>query len=109
MPSDDYINKRLKELDKLKRMAQKENPRTRIEQVHRPDHYNKTGTETINIIKNSMAPEDFKGYLKGNILKYVCRYEHKGMPIKDLMKARWYLNRLIKELENPENNDDEIK
>ena len=48
-------------------------------------------------IKESMTEEEFSGYLRGNVLKYVCRYKHKGMPLKDLMKANWYINRLIEE------------
>ena len=31
---------------------------------------------------------------KGNIIKYILRYEKKG-GVEDLEKARWYLNRLI--------------
>ena len=45
----------------------------------------------------SLTEEEFSGYLKGNILKYVCRYKHKGMPLKDLMKSQWYLERLMRE------------
>ena len=37
----------------------------------------------------------FCGYLRGNILKYMLRYEYKH-GIQDLKKAQWYLNRLIK-------------
>lgn len=44
-------------------------------------------------------PEGFKGYLKGNIEKYLWRYEHKDKPLEDLKKSKWYLERLIKELE----------
>jgi hypothetical protein len=46
-----------------------------------------------------MSEEEFKGYLKGNILKYVSRYRHKHPvePKKDLLKAEWYLSRLLKE------------
>tara|TARA_R100001377_G_C3164499_1_gene100836 strand:- start:432 stop:707 length:276 start_codon:yes stop_codon:yes gene_type:complete len=67
------------------------------EAVNSPSHYTKTGTETIDILKESLTEEEFSGYLKGNILKYVCRYKHKGMPLQDLMKSQWYLDRLIKE------------
>ena len=45
----------------------------------------------------SLTEEEFSGYIKGNILKYVCRYKHKGMPLKDLMKSQWYLERLMRE------------
>jgi hypothetical protein len=44
-----------------------------------------------------MTPEAFKGYLKGNTLKYLWRYERKGKSIEDLKKAEWYLRKLISE------------
>ena len=68
--------------------------------VNNPDHYNQGKIETINIIQDSLSPEAFRGYLKGNVLKYMCRYEYKGMPKKDLLKAEWYLKKLIKEVKN---------
>jgi hypothetical protein len=65
--------------------------------VNSPQHYTQGNMETIDMIKESLTEEEFSGYLKGNILKYVCRYKHKGMPLKDLMKSQWYLERLIRE------------
>ena len=69
------------------------------EDVNSPPHYNKNGLETIELIQQSMSEEEFKGYLKGNILKYVSRYRHKHPvePKKDLLKAEWYLQRLLRE------------
>lgn len=61
--------------------------------VNSPQHYTQGNMETIDIIKESLTEEEFSGYLKGNILKYVCRYKHKGMPLKDLMKSQWYLDK----------------
>ena len=68
-----------------------------IAAVNNPQHYTQGSMETIDMIKESLTEEEFSGYLKGNILKYVCRYKHKGMPLKDLMKSQWYLEKLIKE------------
>ena len=45
-----------------------------------------------------MTDDEYHGYLKGNVLKYVSRYKFKGEPLQDLEKAQWYLNRLIKEV-----------
>ena len=67
------------------------------EAVNSNSHYTQGNTETIDMIKESLTEEEFSGYLKGNILKYVCRYKHKGMPLKDLMKSQWYLERLMRE------------
>ena len=56
--------------------------------------------ETIDVIRDCMTSDEYHGYLKGNVLKYVSRYKFKGEPLEDLQKANWYLNRLIKEVNN---------
>ena len=66
-----------------------------VDVVNHPSHYKSGGIEAIEGIEASMGPEAFAGYLKGNIMKYMWRYERKGKPIEDLKKARWYLDRLI--------------
>lgn len=63
--------------------------------VNSPSHYNSGGIEAITAIEASMDPVAYEGYLKGNIMKYMWRYEKKAKPVEDLEKARWYLNRLI--------------
>ena len=63
--------------------------------VENPDHYNTGAIEAIEAIKASMPPEQFFGYLKGNVMKYLWRYDYKEKPVEDLRKADWYLNRLI--------------
>tara|TARA_R110000787_G_scaffold25012_6_gene70541 strand:+ start:64 stop:441 length:378 start_codon:yes stop_codon:yes gene_type:complete len=62
--------------------------------VNNPNHYNNGAIECIDAIEQSMTLEGFRGYLKGNVQKYVWRYESKG-GIQDLMKAQWYLDKLI--------------
>ena len=69
-----------------------------VDPVEQPDHYNKGAIEAIEAIKASMPEHEFKGYLKGNALKYLWRYDYKGKPVEDLRKCRWYIDRLIKEL-----------
>ena len=69
-----------------------------VDPVEQPDHYNKGAIEAIEAIKASMPEHEFKGYLKGNALKYLWRYDYKGKPVEDLRKCRWYIERLIKEL-----------
>jgi len=70
----------------------------KVDPVDQPDHYNKGSIEAIEAIKASMPDQEFKGYLKGNALKYLWRYDYKGKPVEDLRKCRWYIDRLIKEL-----------
>ena len=62
--------------------------------VENPSHYNAGSIECIEAIRASMSTESYTGYLKGNVQKYVWRYEDKN-GVEDLRKAQWYLNTLI--------------
>ncbi len=64
-----------------------------------PDHYKQQSKETIDILKETLSEAEFKGFLKGNIIKYLTRYEHKN-GLEDLKKAEWYLGRLINEVDS---------
>ena len=76
-----------------------EEPDTESDVVNSPSHYNSGGIECIDAIAESMTEEGFKAYCKGNVQKYLWRYEMKGKPLEDLKKAQWYLTRLIKSQE----------
>ena len=79
--------------------SKKETKSTKFDPVQKPSHYNQGGIECIEAIKASMTNTDFRAYLKGNVEKYLWRYEKKQNPKQDLEKAKWYLERLIKELD----------
>jgi len=66
--------------------------------VNKPHHYNQGGIECIDGIEASMEKEAFAGYCKGNVMKYLWRYEYKNK-VEDLKKAQWYLDRLVKSQE----------
>ena len=68
--------------------------------VNSPPHYRRGGIETIEIIRAMLTDDEFRGYLKGNILKYRERAEHKGNADQDYAKARWYMDRLIADHES---------
>lgn len=70
-------------------------PENSNKNVSHPSHYAKGGIECIDAIKSSMSKEAFNGFLKGNVLKYVWRYESKAKPVEDLEKAKVYLEWLI--------------
>ena len=70
--------------------------------VNHPAHYTQGSIECIAAIEASMTEEEFRGYLKGCQIKYLWRYRLKG-GVEDLKKSRWYLDRLIRRLE--ENHD----
>lgn len=63
-----------------------------------PDHYRQGGIECIDAIEAALTPEEFRGYCKGNIIKYTWRERYKGETVS-LSKARWYINRLLGKLE----------
>lgn len=58
--------------------------------VNHPPHYRwlPNGIEVIDITENMP-------FNLGNVVKYVLRCDHKGKPVEDLEKARWYLDREI--------------
>lgn len=68
---------------------------TEEDPVEHPSHYCKGGIECIDAIRASMSKDAFAGYCKGNLMKYVWRYEHKGKRVEDLKKAQVYLGWLI--------------
>ena len=65
-----------------------------VDVVNNPDHYNTGNIECIDAIEESMSSVAFKGYLKGNCMKYLWRYDYKGKQVEDLQKAQWYLAKL---------------
>lgn len=62
--------------------------------VNHPEHYKVGGIETIDFIKAKLTPEEYKGYLLGNVLKYASRAGHKDNATQDAGKMAWYANRL---------------
>ena len=71
-----------------------------IDLINNPTHYNTGDIECIEAIQASMTTRQFQGYLKGNVHKYLWRYNYKNKPVEDLKKAQWYLNKLIEEVSN---------
>lgn len=63
--------------------------------INHPSHYTQGNIEVIDYIEDKKL-----GYRLGNVVKYVSRAGHKDDAIKDLKKARWYLNREIAKRED---------
>jgi hypothetical protein len=61
--------------------------------VFNPEHYNYGNIEFIDWLKQGVSTEEFRGFLKGNIFKYLFRYQHKG-GADDLNKAKAYIQML---------------
>ena len=68
-----------------------------VNMVDSPPHYNSTEIECIEAIAAATG-DGFEYYLQGNIMKYLWRYRYKN-GTEDLKKAKWYLNKLIIEVE----------
>ena len=68
--------------------------------VNHPSHYTQGGIECIDAIKAAtVGKTGIEAVCVANVIKYLWRYEEKNGP-EDVKKARWYLERLINELEN---------
>jgi hypothetical protein len=66
--------------------------------VNSPSHYGQGEIEAIDYIKDILTEEEWIGYLRGNIAKYMHRFRYKN-GLEDLKKAQWYLNRLTNSME----------
>jgi hypothetical protein len=64
---------------------------------HHPkvSHYGQGSIQPIDFIEATFSRDEYRGHLKACILKYLCRYQHKGTPLEDLRKAKVYLEWLI--------------
>lgn len=71
-----------------------------IDMVLNPPHYNQGGIETIDYMKAYSTKEEFKGHLRLTAIKYLSRLNEKDDPLENAKKARWYIDELIKELED---------
>ena len=61
------------------------------------DHYVNMGVQPWDAMKSWLTPEQFQGFLQGNSIKYLARWQSKG-GVEDLRKARHYLDKLIEEV-----------
>lgn len=59
------------------------------DEIKNPAHYTQGGIECIDAIKSALTTEEFIGYCKGNIIKYVWRESRKG-GCSDVAKAGQY-------------------
>lgn len=68
--------------------------------VNHPSHYNKGRVECIDAIDSAtVGKSGIEAVCVANIIKYLYRYEEKN-GLEDVKKAKWYINKLISELES---------
>lgn len=67
--------------------------------VNHPNHYTQGNIECIDALKAAtVGKTGIEAVCVANVIKYLWRYEEKN-GVEDVQKARWYLDRLIKEIE----------
>ena len=67
----------------------------RMEDAINPSHYKVEGLpEAIDIMNHLMTPDQFEGFLWGNIMKYAYRFGRKGDKGETAGKSAWYANQL---------------
>ncbi len=74
------------------------------DKVNHPNHYTSGNIEVIEYLKDKLSPEQFQGFCRGNVLKYVSRYDLKD-GIQDLEKAAVYLKWLIASMKGTVENE----
>lgn len=57
-------------------------------------HYVDKDVQPWQAMEAWMSEEQFRGFIRGNVIKYIARYDEKGGKV-DLEKARHYLDKLI--------------
>lgn len=72
----------------------RETKEVELDNVNHPTHYNKGTMECLDVIKACLSDSEFKGFLKGNVMKYMYRKGDKGDALEDLNKACWYAKKL---------------
>jgi hypothetical protein len=66
--------------------------------INHPEHYTQGEIECIDAIRAALTPEEFQGFCKGNVFKYVWRSNLKNKPEEDLQKSEWYMQKLLEHL-----------
>ena len=67
--------------------------------VNHPQHYTQGGIECIDALKAAtVGKRGIEAVCVANVIKYLWRYEEKN-GIEDIRKAKFYIERLLKELE----------
>ena len=64
------------------------------EHVDHPPHYG-GNIECIDYIQDKLTPEEYRGFLRGSVIKYIDRLGKKEDDKADAEKAMWYLERLV--------------
>lgn len=72
--------------------------------VRSPKHYKLPGLniESIDVLRSVLTPEEFKGFCRGNALKYLIRAGRKDNELQDIKKAGVYIGWCIDTIQDQE-------
>ena len=74
--------------------------------INHPERYGgNTPYECIKVLDAWLCNDEYKGFLRGNCLKYLCRLGKKDEEVQELKKAKWYLEKLIETYEKEKQNN----
>lgn len=74
------------------------------ELVNHPLHYGgDTPYECIKVLKAWVSDEEYKGFLRCNAIKYLCRTGKKDETAQELKKAKFYIEKYIEFIEEHNN------
>lgn len=74
--------------------------RNEVDIVNHPTHYIKGGIECIDYIESRLDDVEFRGFLRGTMMRYADRLMDKENPPQDAAKLEWYAKKLKIHMEN---------
>ena len=97
----------LTEMKELKKMN-RNNSEPKIEEdkkvIDHPARYGGDTTyECIKVLQSWVSEEEYRGFLRCNAIKYLCRAGKKDELVQELKKSVWYINKLIESYERQDN------
>lgn len=90
---EDMLNIFREYLDMLKAPVCDTTAAENVDMVNQPIHYNAGQYEVLDVIKDWLTEEEFRGYIKGNMIKYIARERYKNGD-EDMQKAEFYIHYL---------------
>lgn len=72
--------------------------------INHPARYGGDTTyECIKVLQAWVSEEEYRGFLRCNAIKYLCRAGKKDEIVQELKKSVWYINKLIESYEGQNN------
>ena len=76
------------------------------DEINKPLHYFRGGIDVIGFAERQFSAEERRGFYRISALKYVTRFQDKGAPVKDLNKAKFFIDKLLElEMKEDESHD----